>query len=77
MERVSGTLRRECLDHVVALDAQHLASVLTEFISSYNHERPQRTLGLRMPALRPRPVTGPIRSRLVLTGLHHTYERAA
>jgi transposase InsO family protein len=77
VERAIGTLRRECLDHVVVLDEQHLASVLTEFISYYNQERPHRTLGLRMPELRPRPVTGPIRSRPVLNGLHHTYERAA
>ena len=31
-ERVIGTLRRECFDHVIARDEQHLRSVLTEFV---------------------------------------------
>jgi transposase InsO family protein len=52
-------------------------SVLREFVTYYNSERPHRTLGLQMPKLRPRPVTGPIRSRPVLNGLHHVYERVA
>jgi hypothetical protein len=42
-----------------------------------NRDRPHRTLGLQAPELRPRPTTGPIRSRSVLNGLHHVYERAA
>src|SRR5438270_14008352 len=76
-ERVIGTLRRECLDHLMVLDEQHLASVLAEFVRSYNQDRPHRTLGLQTPELRPRPMTGPIRSRPVLNGLHHASERAA
>jgi transposase InsO family protein len=76
-ERVIGTLRRECLDHLIVLDEQHLASVLRDFVTYYNQERPHRTLGLQTPELKPRPVAGPIRSRPVLNGLHHIYERAA
>jgi hypothetical protein len=76
-ERVIGTLRRECLDHIIALNEQHLTSVLTEFVRDYTQDRPHRTLGLQTPELRPRPVTGPICSRPVLNGLHHAYERAA
>jgi transposase InsO family protein len=74
---VIGTLRRECLDHLIVLNEQHLLSVLTEFVQYYNHERPHRTPGLQTPEPRLRPVTGPIRSRPVLNGLHHTYERVA
>src|SRR5207244_338512 len=48
-ERVIGTLRRECLDHLIILDEQHLRSVLTEFVQYYNRERPHRTLRLEMP----------------------------
>jgi len=59
------------------LDEQHLASVLKEFVSYYNQDRPHRTLGLQTPESRPRLPTGPIRSRPVLNGLHHVYERAA
>ena len=76
-ERVIGTLRRECLDHVIVLDEQHLTSILREFFAYYNQERPHRTLGLQTPERRLRPTTGPVRSRPVLYGLHHVYERAA
>ena len=76
-ERVIGTLRRECLDHLTVLDEHHLASVLSEFVAYYHQDRTHRTLGLQTPEPRPRPKTGPIRSRLVLNGLHHVYERAA
>jgi transposase InsO family protein len=77
VERVIGTLRRECLDHLIVLNEQHLRSVLTAFVSYYNQQRPQRTLELQTPAVRPRPTPGPIRSRPVLYGLHHVYERSA
>ena len=76
-ERVIGTLRRECLDHVIVLDEHHLRSVLTEFAQYYNQERPHRTLGLQTPQLKERPTTGFVRSHPVLNGLHHVYERAA
>jgi transposase InsO family protein len=77
VERVIGTLRRECLDHVIVSDERHLVSVLDEFVHYYNQERAHRTLALQTPEMRPRPATGPIRSRAVLNGLHHAYERAA
>ncbi len=76
-ERVIGTLRRECLDHLIVLDEHHLVSVLTEFVRYYNQDRPHRTLDLQTPEARLRPATGPIRSHPVLNGLHHVYERAA
>ena len=76
-ERVIGTLRRECLDHLIILDERHPMTALTEFVRYYNHGRPHRTLGLQTPELRPRPTAGPIRSRPVLNGLHHVYTRAA
>src|SRR5437764_11662752 len=75
-ERLIGTLRRECLDHLIILDEQHLRSVLAEFVRYYNEDRPHRTLGLQTTEAKLRPVTGPIRSRPVLNGLHHVYERA-
>ena len=68
---------RECLDHIIVLNEQHLRSVLTDFVRYYNRERPHRTLGLQTPEPRPRPTAGPIRSRPVLNGLYHVYERAA
>jgi transposase InsO family protein len=76
-ERVIGTLRRECLDHMVILDEHHLLSVLREFVTDYNQDRPHRTLGLQPPELLSRLMVGPIRSRPILNGLHRVYERAA
>jgi hypothetical protein len=35
-ERLIGTLRRECLDHIIVLNEQHLRSVRTEFVQYYN-----------------------------------------
>jgi len=75
-ERLIGTLRRECLDHIIVLDQQHLQSVLTEFVQYYNQERPHRTLRLQTPQLKLRPTTGTVRRQPVLNGLHHVYARA-
>jgi transposase InsO family protein len=77
VERVIGTLRRECLDHLIVLDEWHLMSVLAEFVRYYNEERPHRTLGLQTPSPVPRPMSGPIQSRPVLNGLHHVYDQVA
>jgi transposase InsO family protein len=76
-ERLVGTLGRECLDHVIVLNEAHLRAVLTEFGRFYNHERPHRTLSLEPPTPIVRARAGPIRSRPVLGGLHHAYERVA
>jgi transposase InsO family protein len=77
VERFLGTLRRECLDHLIVLNEQHLRSVLGEFVQYYNLERPHRALRLQTPVPAVRAVEGPVRSRPVLGGLHHVYERAA
>src|SRR5262249_9693612 len=76
-ERVIGTCRRACLDHLIVLDEHHLSSVLSEFVGYYHRERPHRTLGLQTPEAKARPATGPIRSRPVLNGLHPVDQRAA
>ena len=76
-ERLIGTLRRECLDHLIVLNEPHLRAMLAEFAAFYNGARPHRTLGLETPLPAVRPTSGPIRARPVLGGLHHTDERAA
>ncbi|MDP8923702.1 MAG: integrase core domain-containing protein [Chloroflexota bacterium] len=76
-ERVIGTLRRECLDRLIIVNERHLRATLAECVGFYNAQRPHRTLRLETPVPTARPSTGPIRSRTVLGGLHHTYERAA
>jgi transposase InsO family protein len=76
-ERVIGTLRRECLDHVIVLSERHLRSVLREYVASSNAHRPHRALGRETPQTATRPDAGSVRSRPVLGGLHHVDERAA
>jgi hypothetical protein len=76
-ERLVGTLRRECLDHLIVRNERHLRAVLAEFVAFYKGARPHRTLKLETPRPAVRPASGPIRVRPVLGGLHHTYERAA
>jgi putative transposase len=76
-ERVVGTLRRECLDHLIVLNERHLRAVLSEFVRYYNADRPHRSLGLQTPRPAALPDAGPVRSRPVLGGLHHIYGRTA
>ena len=76
-ERLVGTLRRECLDHLIIVNEAHLRAVLTEFAGYYDRERPHRTLALQVPEPADRPRAGPIHAKPVLGGLHYTYERAA
>src|SRR5215471_13149567 len=84
-ERVIGTMRRECLDFVIPLNASHLYSILTEWVTHYNEGRPHMSLGsgiprsislfpmLRLPH-RHRIAAGQrVVSRPVIGGLHHEY----
>ena len=76
-ERVIGTLRRECCDHVIVRNERHLRRVLREYIHYYNEDRPHQSLALQPPD-GPAPAgSGPIISEPVLGGLHHVYRRAA
>jgi putative transposase len=79
IERVIGTIRRECLDHVVVFTERHLRHHLSRFVGYYHQTRTH--LGLRKDAPEPRPVQGPEVGRIVafpqVGGLHHRYERRA
>jgi putative transposase len=79
-ERFLGSVRRECLDHILVLGERHLARVLREYAAYFNRERPHQGLGQATPV--PPPVArqdhaGPVRGMPVLGGLHHAYRRAA
>ena len=56
---------------------QDLRAVLAEFVRYYNVERPHRALALETPTPAVRAAAGPISSRPVLGGLHHSDQRAA
>jgi transposase InsO family protein len=74
-ERLIGTLRRECLDHVLIFGEQHLRRVLTLYALYYNETRTH--LGLAKDAPRRRAVQrcGRIVTTPILCGLHHHYAR--
>ena len=80
-ERVIGTLRRGCLDHLIIIDERHLRRVLGECAAHYKGARPHRTLGLQTPTVLPLraapPPAGRITARPVLGGLHHEYDWVA
>jgi len=80
-ERWVGTVRRECLDHVLVLGRRHLERVLLAYVTHYNGQRPHRALDLGSPEPRRDP-SGPTEPRTVrrldvLGGLIHEYEPAA
>jgi putative transposase len=80
-ERFFGSLRRECLDHVIVLNERHLDRVMREYTGYFNHARPHQGIGQRIPDVEDRafPPSSdiPIHSRPILNGLHHDYRRAA
>ncbi len=77
-ERVIGTLRRECLDHMIILNERHLHDILHEYINDYyNVSRTHMSLGKDSPIHRPVQNDGRIVSKPILGGLHHCYSRVA
>jgi transposase InsO family protein len=79
-ERFIGTLRRECLDHLLITGPRHLKQVLQEFLEHYNTHRPHRSLDQHAPAGHTPPPSGttiqPLR-RDRLGGLLHEYVQVA
>ncbi|MGD0936976.1 MAG: integrase core domain-containing protein [Streptosporangiaceae bacterium] len=79
-ERFVGTLRGECLDHVLILGERNLRSVLAEYIRHYNGHRPHQALRQEPPLCEPGnavDITARIERRQVLGGLISEYRRAA
>ena len=78
-ERFLGSVRRECLDHLLILGERHLRAVLTEYVDYVNHARPHQGLGQRIPSGVAHPSTayGQVVVFPVLAGLHHDYRLAA
>ena len=74
-ERLIGSIRRECLDHVIVLGEAHLRRILKSYADYYNSVRTHRSLHKDAPISRPIHQTGIIRSHPILGGLHHHYVR--
>ena len=79
VERVIGTIRRECLDHLIVFNERSLHRQLQAFVEYYHQSRVH--LALDKDAPEPRPIQPPKSGRIVsipvLGGLHHRYERRA
>jgi len=86
-ERFIGSLRRECIDHMLILHRNQLHRVLQEYVKYFNRSRPHQGLGQHIPECfangDPWPVVsqtavgGKITSTPILGGLHHSYSRTA
>jgi len=76
-ERFIGSLRRECLDHLIALDERQLLRVLRSYVAYYNRTRTHLGLGKDAPESRPVQAAdaGEITAIPEVGGLHHRYER--
>ena len=83
VERWVGTVRQECLDHLLIVGRPHLVHVLRSYVEHYNQHRPYRSLGLGtpIPSVRGDPASAMalahLRRRQILGGLIHEYEWAA
>jgi len=78
-ERLIGSIRRECLNHVLVLGERHLRRILTRYFAYYHQARTHLALDKDAPDLRPiqRPSTGQIVQRPEVGGLHHRDIRQA
>src|SRR6476620_5645005 len=74
-ERLIGSIRRECLDHVIVLGEAHLRRILKSYADYYNGVRTHRSLNEDAPVSRQIQRTGSIKSHALLGGLHHHYVR--
>jgi putative transposase len=81
-ERFLGSVRRECLDHLLVLGEAHLRRVLREYVQYFNQDRPHQGLAQRIPSA-PGEASGRtvaacgVRAISILGGLHHAYAKAA
>ena len=74
-ERLIGSIRRECLDHVVVFGEAHLRRTLAAYADYYNNVRPHLSLGKDAPGHRPVQRLGEMFAKPILGGLHHEYVR--
>jgi transposase InsO family protein len=81
VERYIGSVRRECLDHVLIFGERQLYQVIKAYVEYFNRSRPHQGIEQNVPCGPPlgstEPAEGKIISRPVLNGLHHEYRRAA
>ncbi len=74
-ERLIGSIRRECVDHLIVFGERHLRRILRCYAHYYNEVRTHRSLNKDAPISRAVQRIGDIKSHAVLGGLHHHYVR--
>jgi transposase InsO family protein len=74
-ERLIGSIRRECLDHIVVFGEAHLRRILAAYTGYYNELRTHLSLSKNSPTYRPIQRYGQIAAWPILGGLHHQYCR--
>jgi hypothetical protein len=77
VEQVIGSIKRECLDHLIVMNEDHLRNILSDYISYYNKYRSHLGLNKDSPEDRPTEVTGKIDKIPMVNGPHHYYFRQA
>jgi transposase InsO family protein len=80
-ERFLGSVRRECLDHLLILSERHLRRIVAAYVAYFNKARPHQGIAQQIPAFidqasMPTSTGQPVLSRPVLGGLHHDHYRA-
>src|SRR4029077_9662869 len=75
VERLIGSIRRECIDHVMVLGEGHLRRIMSLYASYYNQARTHLALGKDAPTGRSVEPFGRIIAEPVVGGLHHRYAR--
>jgi transposase InsO family protein len=78
-ERLIGSIRRECLDHVIVVNETGLSRVLSRYLAYYHDSRTHLSLTKDSPEPRPiaPPTIGPVVAFPQVGGLHHRYDRRA
>jgi transposase InsO family protein len=74
-ERLIGSIRRECTDHLILFSEEHLRRILTKYASYYNEGRTHVALGKDAPCRRSIERFGDVVAHPILGGLHHRYAR--
>jgi hypothetical protein len=77
VERLIGSIRRDCLDHVIVLNERHLKRILNRYFDYYHRWRTHLSLEMDTPESRlvQRPACGKVVQFPEVGGLHHHYER--
>jgi putative transposase len=80
-ERFLGSVRRECLDHLLVVGERHLDRVVREYVAYFNRARPHQGIDQKIPegstSIQEKQGKGKIIAFPVLNGLHHDYRLGA